>query len=131
MVMISTGDWLLRAVVCLGAVFSMAEGVWAQSPTFSITLTGQSLIRSDVRAHAPATVPTIASLLKGDVVFTNFEATIFDVKRVSRRRTVGSTMPCSRRLPAAGMAAWDALGLDWMIDWDLAFSFPHLRRSTP
>jgi poly-gamma-glutamate synthesis protein (capsule biosynthesis protein) len=81
MVMISTGDWLLRAVVCLGAVFSMAEGVWAQSPTFSITLTGQSLIRSDVRAHAPNTVPTIASLLKGDVVFTNFEATIFDVKK--------------------------------------------------
>ena len=81
MVMISTGDWLLRAVVCLGAVFSMADGVWAQSPTFSITLTGQSAIRSDVRAHAPATVPTIASLLKGDVVFTNFEATIFDVKK--------------------------------------------------
>jgi len=81
MVMISTGDWLLRAVVCLGAVFSMADGVWAQSPTFSITLTGQSVIRSDVRAHAPATVPTIASLLKGDVVFTNFEATIFDVKK--------------------------------------------------
>ena len=81
MVMISTGDWLRRAVVCLGAVFSMAEGVWAQSPTFSITLTGQSAIRSDVRAHAPATVPTIASLLKGDVVFTNFEATIFDVKK--------------------------------------------------
>ena len=81
MVMISKGDWLLRAVACLGAVFSMADGVWAQSPTFSITLTGQSLIRSDVRAHAPATVPTIASLLKGDVVFTNFEGTIFDVKK--------------------------------------------------
>jgi len=81
MVMISKGDWLLRAVACLGAVFSMADGVWAQSPTFSITLTGQSAIRSDVRAHAPATVPTIASLLKGDVVFTNFEGTIFDEKK--------------------------------------------------
>jgi poly-gamma-glutamate capsule biosynthesis protein CapA/YwtB (metallophosphatase superfamily) len=54
---------------------------WAQAPTFSITLTGQSMIRSDVRAHAPAAVPTIASLLKGDVVFTNFESTVIDVNK--------------------------------------------------
>src|SRR6202040_2667715 len=53
----------------------------AQSPALSITLTGQSMIRSDVRAHAPASVPIITSLLKGDVVFTNFEATILDARR--------------------------------------------------
>ena len=34
------------------------------------------MIRSDVRISAPAAVPAMASLLKGDVVFTNFEATV-------------------------------------------------------
>jgi hypothetical protein len=37
---------------------------------------GQSMIRSDVRATAPKAVPVIAGLLKGDVVFTNFEAAV-------------------------------------------------------
>jgi poly-gamma-glutamate capsule biosynthesis protein CapA/YwtB (metallophosphatase superfamily) len=53
----------------------------AQSTGFSITLTGQSMIRSDVREHAPAAVPVIKSLLKGDVMFTNFETTIVDEKK--------------------------------------------------
>ena len=39
------------------------------------------MIRSDIRAHAPSAVPAIESLLKGDVVFTNFEATILDEKK--------------------------------------------------
>ncbi len=43
-----------------------------------ITLTGQSMIRSDTRADAPKAVPAIRSLLNGDVVFTNFEAAVFD-----------------------------------------------------
>jgi len=38
----------------------------AQSTTITITLTGQSMIRSDVRATAPAAVPAIQGLLKGD-----------------------------------------------------------------
>ena len=41
-----------------------------------ITLAGQSMIRSDIRATAPAAVPVIHGLLKGDVVFTNFEAAV-------------------------------------------------------
>src|SRR5882672_643319 len=72
---------LPQATACLAMVCSMSGAAWAQSPTLSITLTGQSMIRSDIRAHAPAAVPTIASLLKGDVVFTNFETTILDVKK--------------------------------------------------
>src|ERR1700675_4267157 len=71
---------LLRTAACLG-VFTIGGPAWAQAPNFSITLTGQSMIRSDVRAHAPAAVPTIASLLKGDVVFTNFESTVIDVSK--------------------------------------------------
>src|SRR5205085_9146781 len=42
----------------------------------TITLTGQSMIRSDIRATAPSAVPVIQGLLKGDVVFTNFEAAV-------------------------------------------------------
>ena len=67
---------LLLATACLVAV-----PVWAQSQALSITLTGQSMIRSDIRAHAPSAVPIITSLLKGDVVFTNFESTILDEKK--------------------------------------------------
>jgi poly-gamma-glutamate synthesis protein (capsule biosynthesis protein) len=39
-------------------------------------LTGQSMLRSDLRVTAPKAVPVIQELLKGDVVFTNFEAAI-------------------------------------------------------
>ena len=43
----------------------------------TITLTGQSLIRSDIRVTAPSAVQTIASLVKGgDVIFTNFEGVV-------------------------------------------------------
>jgi poly-gamma-glutamate capsule biosynthesis protein CapA/YwtB (metallophosphatase superfamily) len=63
--------------VCLAIVFTLP----AESQTLSITLTGQSMIRSDIRVHAPAAVPVIKSLLKGDVIFTNFETTIVDEKK--------------------------------------------------
>ena len=46
------------------------------SPAITITLAGQSMIRSDIRATAPAAVPVIQGLLKGDVVFTNLESAI-------------------------------------------------------
>jgi hypothetical protein len=39
-------------------------------------LGGESMIRSDIRATSPATVPVIQGLLKGDVVFTNLEAAV-------------------------------------------------------
>ena len=46
------------------------------------------MIRTDIRAHSPA-VPLIQSLLKGDVIFTNFETTIFDPsKGQAHRRTL-------------------------------------------
>src|ERR1700737_184705 len=47
-----------------------------QSTAITITLAGQSMIRSDIRATSPATVPVIQGLLKGDVVFTNLEAAV-------------------------------------------------------
>ena len=42
----------------------------------TITLTGQSMLRSDLRETVPAAAPIIRSLLQGDVIFTNFEAAI-------------------------------------------------------
>src|SRR3954468_17055094 len=74
---------LLRAAAGLGLLLGIDDAASAQtqSPNFTITLTGQSMIRSDIRAHVPAAVPVIKSLLKGDVVFTNFEATVLDVKK--------------------------------------------------
>jgi poly-gamma-glutamate capsule biosynthesis protein CapA/YwtB (metallophosphatase superfamily) len=64
----------------LAVLFAIACATGAapppQSTPITITLTGQSMIRSDIRATAPATVPVIQGLLKGDVVFTNLEAAI-------------------------------------------------------
>ncbi len=48
----------------------------AQDKPLLITLTGQSMIRSDIRATSPNAVGTIKSLIKGDVKFTNFEAAV-------------------------------------------------------
>ena len=48
----------------------------ARADDLTITLTGQAMIRSDLRLTAPAAVATIRPLLRGDVVFTNFEGAI-------------------------------------------------------
>jgi poly-gamma-glutamate capsule biosynthesis protein CapA/YwtB (metallophosphatase superfamily) len=62
--------------VLFAIVFAMGAGAWPQSATMTITLVGQSMIRSDIRATAPAAVPVIQGLLKGDVVFTNLESAV-------------------------------------------------------
>jgi poly-gamma-glutamate synthesis protein (capsule biosynthesis protein) len=67
---------LARLMTLFATVYVTSAGTWAQSNTITITLTGQSMIRSDIRATAPAAVPVIQRLLTGDVVFTNFECAI-------------------------------------------------------
>jgi poly-gamma-glutamate capsule biosynthesis protein CapA/YwtB (metallophosphatase superfamily) len=62
---------VLFAIVC-----AMTAAVWPQSAPITITLAGQSMIRSDLRETVPAEVPVIQGLLKGDVIFTNLEAAI-------------------------------------------------------
>jgi poly-gamma-glutamate capsule biosynthesis protein CapA/YwtB (metallophosphatase superfamily) len=72
---------LKRAVLpatCVALLFAVAIAVWPQAGAFDITLAGQSMIRSDFRAHAPKELATISPLLKGDVIFTNFEATVVE-----------------------------------------------------
>jgi poly-gamma-glutamate capsule biosynthesis protein CapA/YwtB (metallophosphatase superfamily) len=67
----------LWAAGFLNVALTAGTPLWAQSAAITITLTGQSMIRSDIRATAPSAVSTIASLLKGgDVVFTNFEGVV-------------------------------------------------------
>ena len=96
----------LMAAACLLAAFTTWGTVRAQSPDFSITLTGQSMIRSDIRVHAPDEVPIIKSLLKGDVKFTNFEATIFD-------ETKGQSLRDGRFLsPPAALDCLQAFGFN-------------------
>jgi poly-gamma-glutamate synthesis protein (capsule biosynthesis protein) len=48
----------------------------AQEQSLLITLTGQSMIRSDLRATAPDAIPIIQSMIRGDVKFTNLEGTV-------------------------------------------------------
>jgi poly-gamma-glutamate capsule biosynthesis protein CapA/YwtB (metallophosphatase superfamily) len=76
---IKTGRYLAGAA-CLAALFANlclpATAQTANSTAITITLTGQAMIRSDIRETAPAAVPVIKELLKGDVVFTNFEAAV-------------------------------------------------------
>src|SRR5215471_7846657 len=64
----------LVALIAIGCIIAAAQT--PNSVPITITLTGQSMIRSDIRETAPAAVPVIQGLLKGDVVFTNFEATV-------------------------------------------------------
>jgi poly-gamma-glutamate capsule biosynthesis protein CapA/YwtB (metallophosphatase superfamily) len=62
--------------MCVAAgLLSINSPAWSQS-SVTITLTGQSMIRSDLRATAPLAVSKIQALLKGDVIFTNLEGTV-------------------------------------------------------
>ena len=76
---VKTGRWLAGAgclVVLSAIVCAMGAAPQPQSAAITITLAGQSMIRSDIRATAPEEVPVIQGLLKGDVVFTNLESAV-------------------------------------------------------
>ena len=72
--------WSPLALAASSLAFASAIAVAAlpQASTLNITLTGQSMIRGDIRVHTPAAAATISPLLKGDVIFTNFEATVIE-----------------------------------------------------
>src|ERR1700682_121766 len=78
---------LLMAGACLAFVFTIGAAAWPETHTFDITLTGQSMIRSDIRVYAPSAMSTITQLLKGDVIFTNLEATVSPLPLQGRRPT--------------------------------------------
>lgn len=68
----TAGRRLSFVVVLLLAARSPA----AQSRAITPALTGQAMIRSDVRLQTPDLVTTLRPLLRGDVVFTNYEAAV-------------------------------------------------------
>jgi poly-gamma-glutamate capsule biosynthesis protein CapA/YwtB (metallophosphatase superfamily) len=80
MATMSKAGRLVARAACLAVLFAivcaMGFAVWPQSTAITITLAGQSMIRSDIRATAPEAVPVIQGLLKGDVVFTNLESAV-------------------------------------------------------
>jgi poly-gamma-glutamate capsule biosynthesis protein CapA/YwtB (metallophosphatase superfamily) len=63
-------------VVLLTLACTVGQAQPPQSAPITITLTGQSMIRSDIRSTAPTAVPIIQKLLKGDVIFTNLESAV-------------------------------------------------------
>ena len=74
-----SGRTMIRAAgfaILFGVVSAAGPAAWAQSNTITITLAGQSMIRSDIRETSPGAVPAIQGLLKGDVIFTNLEAAV-------------------------------------------------------
>jgi poly-gamma-glutamate capsule biosynthesis protein CapA/YwtB (metallophosphatase superfamily) len=75
---LTSSDGSRRVVVVIGVAAGLLcidAPAWSQSAV-TITLAGQSMIRSDLRATAPLAVPGIRALLKGDVIFTNLEGTV-------------------------------------------------------
>jgi poly-gamma-glutamate synthesis protein (capsule biosynthesis protein) len=67
---------LAKFLFPVAALVALCAAQTPNAATITITLAGQSMIRSDLRETAPAAVPVIQGLLKGDVVFTNFEAAV-------------------------------------------------------
>jgi poly-gamma-glutamate synthesis protein (capsule biosynthesis protein) len=74
----SKRNGLAQVATCLLMVFAVGVVARAQEPTLSVTVAGQSMIRSDFRVHTPGAVATLSPLLKADVVVTNFEATVLE-----------------------------------------------------
>jgi poly-gamma-glutamate capsule biosynthesis protein CapA/YwtB (metallophosphatase superfamily) len=76
---LKTGRFLARSAwlaVLVAIMCTIGSAQRPQSAPITVTLVGQSMIRSDTRTIAPAAVPVIQGLLKGDVVFTNLEAAV-------------------------------------------------------
>ena len=74
----------------LGVALIIGAGAYSRPQTasqpkgLSVTVTGQSMIRSDFRVHAPDELARVAPLLTGDVVFTNFESTVIEPEQSVR-----------------------------------------------
>src|SRR5215204_6480575 len=67
---------LLAVVIIAGLGGAPARTQTPPGSRLTITLTGQSMLRSDLRVTAPPAVAVMQGMLKGDVVFTNLEAAI-------------------------------------------------------
>jgi poly-gamma-glutamate synthesis protein (capsule biosynthesis protein) len=70
--------------IIIVALSSAAHSAAPQASPVMIVLTGQSMLRSDLRTTAPAAIPGIQSLLEGEVKFTNLEGTIAEAGQTAQ-----------------------------------------------
>ncbi len=114
---------LALAATCLAIVLTIGIAVWPQSTGLTITLAGQAMIRSDIRATAPSAVPVIASLLKGDVKFTNFEGTVAESGQpndaVPEQRPNGGWLAPPGTLDSLQAVGFNLVSLSNNHAWDL------------
>jgi poly-gamma-glutamate synthesis protein (capsule biosynthesis protein) len=103
---------ILFAIVC-----AIGASVRAQSTAITITLTGQSMIRSDIRTTAPTAVPVIKGLLTGDVIFTNLEAAVAEPGETIQEGRGFLTPPAA--LDALTMLGFNLLALSGNHAFDL------------
>ena len=107
---------LALPAAALGLALAASTALRSQSPSLSITLTGQSMIRSDIRVHTPAIVSTVGPLLAGDVVFTNFEATVVEKDQSIRD---GQFLSPPEAIDALKALGFNLLSLSNNHSWDL------------
>ena len=69
-------DRTARAAALAGIMALPASAASAQDQSILVTLTGQSMIRSNLCVTAPDAIPKMQSMIQGDVKFTNLEGTI-------------------------------------------------------
>jgi poly-gamma-glutamate capsule biosynthesis protein CapA/YwtB (metallophosphatase superfamily) len=101
----------VMAATCLLLALTVGAALWPQSSGLTITLAGQSMIRSDVRLTAPSAVPVMSSLLRGDVKFTNFEGVVAEPGQPSD--SVPETRPNGGWLdPPGTLGSLQALGFN-------------------
>src|SRR5947208_321703 len=84
----------------------------------TITLAGQSMIRGDTRRDAPASVSEIASLIHGDVAFTNYEAAVYDAAKGETPRSGRFASP-PESIEALGSFGFNLLALPNNHSFDL------------
>jgi poly-gamma-glutamate synthesis protein (capsule biosynthesis protein) len=113
---IRTRRALAVPAIALGFGLAAAAALRSQSPALSITLTGQSTIRTDVRVHTPSITSTVAPLLTGDVVFTNFEAAVLEKDQSPRD---GQFLSPPEAIDALKAVGFNLLSLANNHSWDL------------
>lgn len=105
----TTGARLRLAGVAVALLMALVAAGSAQSRALTVVLTGQTTLQSDFRVLTPAIVPAMAPLMKGDVVFTNFETTVA-MKGEPNERTPGAGS--GFHTPPEGLDALMALGIN-------------------
>lgn len=110
----------IQIAACLTLLLAIGTSAWAQSPPIKIILTGQSMIRSDIRLYTPSAVQVIAPLLQGDVVFTNFEATVAEKGQPNETAPrEGNSLAPPQAMDALKAMGFNLLSLANNHSWDL------------